>query len=326
MRAVLGVDGGNTKTAALVLGLDGRVLGCSLGGCGDIYGAASAAIDTVERTASTAMKRAGLRPRDLAAAAFSMAGADWPEDFAFIRAEIGKRGLARHVTVVNDAVGALHAGSLDGTGVAVVCGTFVAIAAGAPDGRRWHHSWWQQAGGARELGDRILRTVYRAELGIDPPTRLKKAVLDYFEQSSVEGVLHLLTARERIREYDLGDLAHVLLDAAEAGDAASRQIVEEHAVMLGDYALAAARRVGLGRDPFQLVLSGGVFRHPGTLHREYLKRRVALALPDVEVVDSRFEPVVGAALMALQSTGQRVDEYLLTRLADSLPRISEFER
>jgi N-acetylglucosamine kinase-like BadF-type ATPase len=132
MRAVLGVDGGNTKTAALVLGLDGKVLGCALGGCGDIYGVASAstAIDTVERTALTAMKRTSLRPRDLVAAAFGMAGADWPEDFSFIRAEIGKRGLARHVTVVNDAVGALHAGSLDGTGVAVVCGTFVAMAAG----------------------------------------------------------------------------------------------------------------------------------------------------------------------------------------------------
>jgi N-acetylglucosamine kinase-like BadF-type ATPase len=163
-------------------------------------------------------------------------------------------------------------------------------------------------------------------LGIDPPTKLKEAVLDYFEQSSVEGVLHLLTARERIQEYDVGDLARVLFDAAEAGDAASRNIVEEHALMLGDYALAAARRVGLERNAFELILSGGVFRHPGTLHREYLKRRVALALPDVKVVDSRFEPVVGAALLALQSTGQRVGEYLLTRLANSLPRISEFEK
>ena len=78
MNAVLGVDGGNTKTAALVLGLDGKVLGCALGGCGDIYGAASAskAIDTVERTALTAIKRAGLGSGDLAAAAFGMAGAD----------------------------------------------------------------------------------------------------------------------------------------------------------------------------------------------------------------------------------------------------------
>jgi N-acetylglucosamine kinase-like BadF-type ATPase len=283
MRAILGVDGDNTKTAAPVIGLDGRVLGCALGGCGDIYGTASAskAIDTVERTSSMAIKRAGIRPGDLAAAVFSMAGADWPEDFAFIREKIGERALARHITVVNDAVGALHAGTLDRTGVAVVCGTFVAIAAGAADGRRWHHSWWQQAGGARELGERSLRAVYRAELGIDPPTRLEEAVLSYFDQNSVEEVLHLLTARERVRKYDVGDLAPLLLDAAGAGDPASRNIVEEHAVMLGDYALAAARRVGLQDNRFDLVLSGGVFRHPGTLHREYLKRRVAQELPHV---------------------------------------------
>jgi N-acetylglucosamine kinase-like BadF-type ATPase len=142
--------------------------------------------------------------------------------------------------------------------------------------------------------------------------------------ASVVGVLHLLMTRERIQENDVGYLTPVLLDAAEAGDLASRHIVEEHAVMLGDYALAAARRVGLENDAFELILSGGVFRHPGTLHREYLKRRVALALPDVQVVDSPFEPVVGAALLALRSTGQQVDEHLLARLANSMPPKSEF--
>ena len=159
MRAVLGVDGGNTKTAAIVVGMGGRVLGCALGGCGDVYGAASAtaAIDTVETTALRALNRANLCPGDLAAAVFSMAGADWLEDFSFIRAEVEKRNLGQNLIVVNDAVGALHAGSKDGTGVAVVCGTFVAIAARAPGGRTWHHSWWQQTGGARELGTSLGR-------------------------------------------------------------------------------------------------------------------------------------------------------------------------
>jgi N-acetylglucosamine kinase-like BadF-type ATPase len=327
MKAVLGVDGGNTKTAAIVVGLGGQVLGCALGGCGDIYGTASAAaaMDTVETTALEALNRANVCLEDLAAAAFSMAGADWPEDFSFIRAETRQRNLGRDIIVVNDGIGALRAGTEDGVGIAVVCGTFVAIAAGAPSGRTWHHSWWQQPGGARELGTRTLRAVYRSELGIDPPTTLREAVLDFFGRSSVEEVLHLLTARERIHKTDVGALAPLLLDAAESGDAAARYLVEEHAAVLGDYAIAAARRVELEASPFTLALSGGVFRHPGNLHRNRLKERVAQQFPEVQIIHSRFEPVVGAALLALQSAGAQTDEHLMARLEASLPSISEFE-
>ena len=39
MQYVLGVDGGNTKTIALVAALDGTILGAGRGGCGDIYNA-----------------------------------------------------------------------------------------------------------------------------------------------------------------------------------------------------------------------------------------------------------------------------------------------
>src|SRR2546426_11971918 len=39
MHYVLGVDGGNTKTIALVASLDGAILGAGRGGCGDIYNA-----------------------------------------------------------------------------------------------------------------------------------------------------------------------------------------------------------------------------------------------------------------------------------------------
>src|SRR5881275_2644669 len=50
----------------------------------------------------------------LAAACFSMAGADWPEDFEVIRCELEARGLRRNVSIYNDAIGALRAGTVDG--------------------------------------------------------------------------------------------------------------------------------------------------------------------------------------------------------------------
>ena len=93
MSLVLGVDGGNTKTVALVAQADGTVVGAGRAGCADIYGAESpeAAIDAIAGAAQSALEAAGATGADLAAAVFCLAGADWPEDFELHRRELTAR-------------------------------------------------------------------------------------------------------------------------------------------------------------------------------------------------------------------------------------------
>jgi N-acetylglucosamine kinase-like BadF-type ATPase len=326
VRCVLGVDAGNTKTIALVARPDGTILGAGRGGCGDIYPAGEAALGAVDDAVAAALGAAGARPADLLVGAFSMAGADWPEDFALLRDAVGRRGLGRTTVVVNDAMGALRAGSPDGTGVVIACGTGIATGARAPDGRTWHSSFWQEANGAHELGAKTLRAVYRAELGIDPPTALTARVLAHFGQDRVEDVLHLFTARGVRRPTErVGGLARVLLDEADRGDAVARRAVRHQGVLLGDYAAAAARRVGIEGTPFTLALAGGVFRHPGRELADAVLTRVRATSPDIRPVRSRFEPAVGAVLLALEAAGVTADEALRDRLAATAPPPPLFE-
>ena len=326
MTYVLGVDAGNTKTVALVAGIDGRILGAGRSGCGDIYGASSAeaAISAVEDAVNAALRSSDLGLEALAAACFSMAGADWPEDYDFLRTAMTQRGFGRAVMVTHDAIGALRAGSPDGTGVAVVCGTGAAIGARAPDGSRWHTSFWQEPLGALELGRKTLHAVYRAELGIDPPTSLTARVLDVFGQCSVEQMLHVLTARQCRQVADVARLAPLLLDEASNGDAAARDIVQGHGTALGDYALAAARRVGLEGTPFPLVLAGGVLRGAIPLLAEPMIARIRTTSPDVRPIKSPFEPVIGAVFLALDTLGVSVDNLLIERLLPTIPPDSLF--
>lgn len=326
MTYVLGVDAGNTKTVALVARGDGAIAGAGRAGCGDVYGAASAdaALAAVQSAVMAALRAAGLGPAGIDVACFSMAGADWPEDYRFLHAAMEQRGFGRTVIIIHDSLGALRAGSPDGSGVAVVCGTGAAIGARAPDGRAWHASFWQEPQGAEDLGRKALRAVYRAELGIDPPTSLTARVLGAFGASSVEEMLHHFTAREGRAAMDAARLAPLLLDEAERGDGAARRIVCDHGALLGDYAVVAARRVGIEQSPFPLVLAGGVLRHPTTLLTEAIIARVRAASPDVCPLKSRFEPVVGALFLALEATGVAVDPPLLDRLVPTLPPASLF--
>ncbi|HEU5015068.1 MAG TPA: BadF/BadG/BcrA/BcrD ATPase family protein [Roseiflexaceae bacterium] len=326
MNYVLGVDAGNTKTIALVARGDGTIVGAGRGGCGDIYGAGTArALAEVERAVRAALAAGGVQLAHVVSAAFSMAGADWPEDFALLEGAMHDMGFGRSITVVNDALGALWAGAPDGPAVSVVCGTGIAIAARGSDGQVWHGSFWLEALGADELGRKTLRAIYRTALGIDPPTSLTAGVLDLLGAASVEEVLHLFTARGQARPEKARQLARLLLDEASHGDATARRIVQEHGAALGDYALAAARQAGIDQIPFTLVLAGGVLRHPSRLLHDSLIARVRTTAPDVQAVNSRFEPVVGALVLALESAHRVIDTALITRLTASLPPAALFE-
>src|SRR5439155_11564350 len=122
-----------------------------------------------------------------------------------------------------------------------------------------------------------------------------QVVLRYFEQESVEEVLHLCSARggEHPSKLKISGLARLLMDLAHEGDPTALRIVQEHGASLGDYALAAARRVGIEGVPFTLALTGGVLRHPSRLLPDTLIARVKSRSPQVLPLFNHFEPVVG---------------------------------
>lgn len=329
MQCVLAVDGGNTKTIALVASLDGTILGAGRGGCGDIYAAeagtkwpdsAAAAVANIESAVRSALQAAQIDTSDLVTGVFNMAGADWPEDFVYLRTAMEARRYGATIRIQNDALGVLHAGSSDATGVSVVCGTGGATGARSPDGRIWHSSMWQnQVQGSAQLGQKTLHAVYRSELGIEPPTTLTRRVLDFFHLDTVEEVLHLFTSRAKRPQSRVDQLTPILLDEAQAGDSVALRVVLEHGRALGDYALAAARRVGIEGTAFTLVLAGGVFRHPSSLLEDTIIERVRTTSPEVRPTRCRYEPVIGVLFTALEAAGGAVNGALLDKLIPTIP-------
>jgi N-acetylglucosamine kinase-like BadF-type ATPase len=316
-RIVLGLDGGNTKTVAIVAGLDGVVLGTGRGGCGDIYAPTpEAAFVEIDAAIDGALAEAGRSRDDVVAAGCSLAGADWPEDFDLLDREMRRRlPNVTEVVIVNDGLGALRAGTSDGEGVAVVCGTGSAI--GARHGSAvWHASFWGEDGGASTLGRAAQRALVRSDLGIDPPLGFTRAALEVIGVPTVEALLHRVTRRGAPRTL-LARLAPVVLDAADAGDPVARDIVLATGRVLGEYARVAARRVGLGETTYPLVVAGGVFQHPSRLFRD----EIAAALPEARLVETEFEPVVGALLLGFDRLDGQLD---VDALRLSLPHAERF--
>ena len=303
---MLAVDGGNTKTLAAVADERGVTRGAGRGGPSDIYNADTpdTAIDAIAAAARQALAGAGIAADAVDSAAFSLAGADWPEDFTLLEAALRDRvGLAAPPLVVNDAIGALRTGSPDWTGIAVVSGTYNAVGARHPDGRVFHLGFWPDGAGGRAIGDAGLRAVYHAALGMGPATTLTESALALYEATDAIALLHKFTRRGRLGESEKDRLARVVLDAADAGDAVAQAIVADKGSILGRQGRACAEQLGLPLAGTRIVLIGGVFAHP----TERLADAAMAELPGAIPIRPLVPPVTGALLLALDRLGVAAD-------------------
>ncbi|MEZ4597898.1 MAG: BadF/BadG/BcrA/BcrD ATPase family protein [Chloroflexota bacterium] len=303
---LLGVDGGATKTVAVVADASGRVLGAGRSGSSDIHAASDPdiAVDRVADAARQALRAAGVEGSDLAQAAFGLCGADWPEDMELYREGLTTRlRLRRPPIVVNDAMGALRAGTPDGVGVSLVIGTGGAIGARGPDGATWVSGMRLEASGAVELGRLAYARLIRGAYGGGPTPDFQPAALQTHGVTTVEDLVRAITARGTgTGDQGIARLAPVLLEAGHAGDPVARSAIDGHAAMLAGYLREAGRRVGF-RDPqdVTLVIAGGVLRHRCTDLLTGIARRAGssrLVRPDAE-------PVFGVVLLAADELGAR---------------------
>jgi N-acetylglucosamine kinase-like BadF-type ATPase len=297
---VLGVDGGNTKTVALVASRGGDVRGWGRSGSSDVHdtGGADAALRELGRAIGAALEMAGARPDEVGTAVLGLAGADWPEDFDLLTAAVRATLPTADILVLNDAVNAIRCGTPDGLGVVAACGTGGTAAAAGPGGT-FHRGFWPEPSGAREIGRRGLAAVQRAWLGLDPPTALTARAIARYGADDPDHLLRRLTARDRAEDADPGRFAPDVLDAADGGDDAARRIVACEGRVFGEQARVAADRTGWTGE-FPLVLTGGVLRHPSPLLREAIVAQLDGRARETVV---RGEPAAAALLRALDRSG-----------------------
>lgn len=318
-RLLLGVDGGNSKTIALLARADGTIVGAGRAGACDHYASPTpaAAYDEVATAIVRALEAAGAGAAQLDSAVLSLAGADWPEDCEIYAREVGARlSTTLAITVVNDAIGGLRAGTTDGVGVAIVCGTGTAVGARAADGRIWNTSFWAEPSYRYSLSRGAIEAAARAEVGIDPPTLLQQLVPASTGHGSVEELLRAMTMLGA-RRPPLGLPAIGLLDACDRGDATALRVLGEVADAMIEMARVSAEHAGLAVAT-PIVLAGGLFRH----HTDVLERALAERAPESEIVMASLEPAVGALLLAFDEAGVAPDN---GRLLATIPSAELYE-
>ena len=324
MRYVIGVDGGSSKTHALVIDETGQALGFGRAGSGNHQSRGlNSAIAEIKHAINAALDEAKLQTPSMKVGCYCLAGADLKEDYAMLQSAVEGLNLSESVIIKNDTMAALRAGLTRSWGVVVICGSGFNASGRSPDGREIvlpglgpiSGDW----GGGWTLSQEMIRMIMRAWDGRGEPTILSDMVLEALELESVEELLSRLY-HDQVDQKRLLHLVPLLFEAAEAGDQVARGLIVQMGTEVGVTANALIRRLALEDQDLEVVLGGSVFKGQGTLLIDTVKTVVHRENQYASIKKSTYEPVVGAVFLALESLKVMIDNSLIHRLDSTLPK------
>jgi N-acetylglucosamine kinase-like BadF-type ATPase len=319
----LGVDGGGSKTHALVLDENGYTRGFGSSGCGNhqVHGL-EPAMSEIESAVQTAIEQSALTPIEIQQGCFCLAGADLKSDYQILIPAMQSLNLAQTIMVKNDTLAALRASITRPWGVVVICGSGFNAAARSPNGSEFvfpalgyiSGDW----GGGGRLSEEIIRLVMRAWDGRGEKTLLTRIVLKFLDSPSEEVLLERLY-KEEIPYRHLLHLVPLLFQAAESGDLPSQRIIIQLGEEVAVSATTLIKRFSMQSLDVEVGLAGGIFKDRGHLLIDTVTFNIHQVAPKAIMRRTRYEPVVGAALLALENAGVTVDQALFQQLNESLP-------
>jgi N-acetylglucosamine kinase-like BadF-type ATPase len=297
---VLGVDGGGTKTRAVVVDARLRVLGEGVAGPSNplrvgVGDAAKAVRDATER----ACQKAGIRRQEIAAAEIGLAGVKRADIRQSMRVALAELGI-KSFEVVTDADIALYGATEGKPGLVIIAGTGSICCGVNARGRRACAGGWGPVAGDEGSGSwvarRGLQAVARANDGRGRKTALVELAREYFNVAKVEDLSTAVYAPNMTNDRIAGFGRHVT-DAAKRRDTVAREIVDEAGRELAFAANAVIRKLKMERERFQIAYVGGVFA-AGALMLDPLREEVGRVARRAFLAPPLLAPAEAAARMA----------------------------
>jgi glucosamine kinase len=317
---VMGIDGGQSTTRALIADMEGNLLGLGVGGASNHIhepGGPERLRQSLRTALNGALQSASL-PADtrFAVALCGMTGGG-PLVEQICRQELP----AEKVVVTHDTRTALYCVTQGRPGAVVIAGAGSVAFGMNEDGEIASVGGWGylmgDEGSAYWIALQAINACTRAEDGRIPPTWLKRVILEHFGVESLSA-LHRLIYSEQLSRGQLASAAQAVSDAAKLGERTAMRILSNAGKEIGLMAVVVLRKLGMQHHRVRVGLVGGVARATAPLH-EAFRARVHRSTK-AEVVKPRFPMVVAAVCMALEQAGMTADERLWRGMEEQAPR------
>jgi N-acetylglucosamine kinase-like BadF-type ATPase len=305
---VIGIEGGGTKTTAVLCALDGIILSEAQGGPSNFH------IVGIEKTAGTILDliqtcchSVGCSVSQIGAVVAGLAGAGRVLDQQRIMERLleiarMKDFFLEKVSIESDARIALEGAFSGKPGVVVISGTGSIVFGKDERNKIYRAGGWGRLIGDEGSGYAIGREAFRAVAklfdGYGEKTKLVKLFDEKFGLGTQDAIIDAVYGEK----YDFSSVVPVLMEAASKGDSVAKKILIlacSDLVEVINAVLDKMNKGGKGVPKHSLAFVGSLLMNDN-FYSHKIRSAIKREVPLVIIRNAESSPVVGAALMAIR--------------------------
>lgn len=318
MPVVAGIDGGGTKTQVVLLDDSATWVAVGWGGPANVNFSPEDVVTASFRTGlSQARERSPSPGSRLDCVVVSS-----PTPEAIYRPLVEEILRAREVVRAGEGETALAAGAREPYGIGIIAGTgslaFGRNRAGQTAGSGGWGAVIGDEGSGYAIAIQAMTAACWALDGRGAPTALVEMLARHLGMASYRDEIIPYVYRRGNGRREFAALAPVVFEAARQGDRVAWQIIRRAGWELARVAAACAGKLGMTDEEFTAVGGGGIYRGGGDLMVPLTAKYLKLRCPRAKVVPARYDPAVGAAIIALRRLGCRLDDAFYDQLDRTL--------
>lgn len=297
---ILGIDGGGSKTVALLAGPSGRILGRGTAGSCNFQSLPESHVrHALREAAAAAFASAGLPMQPASVIGLGISGVDRPADRTRVQRLLQEERLGERAVIANDSELLLWCGELQGWGIGLVAGTGSIAFGRAPGGQTTRSGGWGyrfgDEGSGFAIGTAALRSVSKAADGRGPSTALTSLVLAHWGLQSPAELIPFIYPNN-LPYAQVARLAPLVAEAEQQGDPTASAILHEAAAELALALLAVHRSLGFS-NTVPAAFGGGALLNIARLREGVVAQTEAVGIR-LQPLALATEPAQGAVRMA----------------------------
>jgi len=323
---ILGVEGGGTKTAWVLVERDGDEL--------RVLDEGKLPPSNLRLTSPDRLRAIFSElPKEIDRAGIFLAGCSTDEDRQSLARICEERWPKAKIITGSDRDSGMAAALGRGEGIVVNAGSGSSVTGRRGDKIERAGGWGHilgDAGGGYFLVIQALRLLLREHDLHRGEVQFTSKILHALSLNTLDELVRWAQTADKM---EVAMLVPVVFEAAAAGDARVMEIVEEGARVLCEYTEAVASRLHLLAP--KVVLMGGLF-HRDSLYTHAFRRRLKKNLPDARVATAERPPALGAAWLVAEmdeprqvrpgSADEKIDDLAAALTEQRNPRSENLEK
>lgn len=306
----LGVDGGGSKTTAVVFNEKGEFI-CKA--CGESINYYSVGLENARKAMADIISRLSQKNFDCAVIGMSALGeratAEETERFCGGIIESNK------IIMDSDLFVALEAMEEEGECAVVISGTGSMAVCRNENGEISHAGGFGyilgDEGSGYSIGLNAIKTAIRAAEGCEEKTELSQKCLDYFSINNIYELIDLYYNTTVSRKTTAAFAKEVML-CAENGDKAAMRIIESEAKLLSQTALSLLKGK---KSDIPVGLWGGIFQHNALFRNIFAEFLADSGFCNVKLLS--FTPEIGAIFACYRNSGIEIVDIIKNSIKET---------